>query len=529
MHQKIRLTMLVFITAVSVIICNPALANEMTETSKLLHYYLDLIRSGNIESAIGLWWPSCTERAERLGIEYDDITIKADCHSPAVSLIDKTRDLFDTGPQSPITLGQGAVRWRFIVEPEGIGRLQKNYYVMKIDGYYWLITPYDYYAGEWRRLETQYFRFFVHPREERQLNDMALEALDSFVEKTAAKLQIDESEMNLLREKKIEYYLCPDEIEVRKLTGKEDAAVYDKSIDAVVAVSLSQYDAVAGLLINFKLKRLPFETLSLLRNGLATLLGGRSGRAPAVILSFGEYIHRYELIETDSLLIFDASYDSTGMADVACPLAAGMAEYLYDYLGTEKFFELYRQLSGDFESIRSLSPDAVKDRIVGRVGKDWDEIATAFDQHLGGYSRGKGLIYPGDIPVTAVLMEKDGVRISFSDEWVQIECRMANPDSGVTRIFFDSAEFPETFESRLNIELGASRGRENDYRYCLRLDRNEIGLYDFATNAILGKYIDNFENNSGYFDSGRGTVVAHFGIDLIDIAVFKDGKFYIEN
>jgi hypothetical protein len=259
------------------------------------------------------------------------------------------------------------------------------------------------------------------------------------------------------------------------------------------------------------------------------MLGGRSGRAPAVILSFGEYIHRYELIETDSLIIFDAAYDSTGMADVACPLAAGMVEYLYDHLGSEKFFELYRQLSGNFEFIRSLSPQAVKDRIVGRVGKDWDEIATAFDQHLDNYSEGKGLIYPGGVPVTATLMEKDGVKISRSEEWVKVECRMANPDSGVTRIFFDSAEFPEAFESRLNLELGASDDMKNGYRYCLRLDRNEIGLYDFATNAILGKYIDNFGNNSAYFDPDHGRVIAHFGIDLINVAVFDDGEYYIEN
>ena len=55
----------------------PASLDE-NKAGEFIYYYLDLLRSGNFQSAAGLWEPTCREQASRLGLAYDNITIKAD-------------------------------------------------------------------------------------------------------------------------------------------------------------------------------------------------------------------------------------------------------------------------------------------------------------------------------------------------------------------------------------------------------------------------------------------------------------------
>ena len=40
-----------------------------------LSYYFDLLATGNVESALGIWEPRALARATRLGINYDNIII----------------------------------------------------------------------------------------------------------------------------------------------------------------------------------------------------------------------------------------------------------------------------------------------------------------------------------------------------------------------------------------------------------------------------------------------------------------------
>ena len=56
-------------------------ANEAVEA---LAQYFDLLVTGNLESASGLWTKAAIERSSRFGIEYSDIPLKIDCASPLV-------------------------------------------------------------------------------------------------------------------------------------------------------------------------------------------------------------------------------------------------------------------------------------------------------------------------------------------------------------------------------------------------------------------------------------------------------------
>jgi hypothetical protein len=488
--------------------------SDMSLSQETVRYYFDLIASGNCESAIGLWEPGSRGRAARLEVEYDDVCVKADCNSPVIYDLNNMKKFLWGGIVSNAEIDSGVIRWTFRVE-EGDREISHLYYTVKKDDYFWLITPQDYYARDWPVEQSKYFRFYINPEREKDFNEIAASSLDNFVESVAESIAIPEDRLRLLSEMKIDYYLCRNSREVALFSGKKEDGIYDPSCDAVITTMIPHFHEVARLLINFRLQKLPLVSLPFIRQGLAAHLGGRWQRSAQVVADFGKYILKYGILEIDSVLAPEGHEDIIEN-DLVDPVSACVVEYLLSALGYDRFFELYINLSGDYEFLRNISVEEVKAKLCTPFGIGWEDLKANFAAYVESGGVSAGMIYPGEIRTDRVLIEESGLTISASKEWIQIEYQHGDtvrPDIGI--LFSKSASL-EGKRSALFREQYRGEMAYPGYRFGVRVDKNEIGLYDYAINQIKAKYIDAFRTGTGYYDSTQNKISAYFSLDLLE-------------
>ncbi len=493
-----------------IIIPTFAKSSEITESKETMAYYFDLIQSGNIETAQMLWNPADIEIAERLNIQYDAIDIKIDCRSPLMTDYQNVRQHLEYGLNSHTKLGKGNYRWKFQTDLKNIKADYYYYYTEEIDGDIWLTTSYSHLTKLWQSKQSRYVRFFLHPDAVDRYNKIGAEALDAFIEKIAGKIGLDKSMMQLLEQKKIYYYLCPKDIDVFKLTGRRKQGFYDKGIDAICATGIADFNSVAKLLINLNSKDRKIKTIPFLQEGFASYLGGYSNRGAEVTLGFGKYLYDYEIMGLDSIMMMPGHKDTTGIIDIAVPIASSFNEYLYQSLGDQKYFEFYNQLSGDDPTLGNMTVDKILSEYESVSGKIASEIKVDFGRFLSGYSIGKSGIYPGSIDSGEELINSEGLIFRADGNRAIIECYLNNPDSQIVEIEFDLQEFNNDYRSRLYFDHYPDIPLFDKFRYSIRLDKNEAGLYDYATDRILAKFVNSSSIKTNYYDPKTKIVKFYF-------------------
>ncbi|MCP4705209.1 MAG: hypothetical protein GY865_11405 [candidate division Zixibacteria bacterium] len=481
---------------------------------EMLAEYFDLIRSGNYESALGMWDPLAVKKANRLGIDYNDIPLKIDCNSPVLYNYEKLKNRLDLGIKSKSTLDTGFIRIQF--KPETINESNSYlYYAKQTGNYFWFIFPQDYYSIDWPIYESKYFRFIVNPLRDNSYNKIASTSLDLFVEEIAAKISISPEELEVLAREKIDYYLCQTEQEVFRISGHQTDGFYDPASDAIISSNFPEFHLVARLLVNYKLNQLPLFTLPVIKEGLAISLGGRWYRSPGVILDFGEYILNYDLTEIDSVLTAIGN-ENINMSDITFPIEACMIDYIINSLGTEKFFQLYNTLSGDVHFVNNLSINDVKNIIGEAFEQPWNEFKKQFDTYTASEKSHKGLISPGQIKTDNEIFNDGGFVVSSSEQWLKINYTAKNDQNNEANLVFSR---PASLNEKTS-ELFKEQYKENQeykgYRFGIRIDKNEIGLYDYAINQLKAKYIYNFSPDPAYYDSTNGVISAYFDINLLE-------------
>ncbi|MCX6828692.1 MAG: hypothetical protein NT002_05355 [candidate division Zixibacteria bacterium] len=478
-----------------------------------LSYYFDLLATGNVESALGIWEPRALARATRLGINYDNIIIKADCNSPVIFDFERSRGNLNPGIQSVAVIDSGVIRLKIAARVADTS-FDYFYHLQKIGKDYWLIYPQDYYSGSWPVSESKYFRFHINPDMASSSNPIAIQSLDDFVDSTGRKIGITPERLSLLATQKIDYYFCQGEGQVGTLSGRIGKGYYDLGADAIITSIFPHYHEVAHLLVNFKLQNLPIFTVPFMQEGTAVYLGGRWQRAPDVMIDFGKYILDNGITEIDSVLL-ESENASSPSADIAFPVTACLADYLCTTLGNEKFFALYKNLSGNYTFVSRLKPDSVKQLVTGFAGKNWTELMDDFKKYLGSRKGATGRIFPGDVATDKVLISDSGVVLSKSNKWLKIECTASGDERVDINVLFN--QIPELKDKLSSIFYEQYRQTRPflGYRYGLKLDKNEIGLYDYATNQLKAKYVYDFAPDPAYYDSTRNKFTAYFDINLL--------------
>jgi len=490
----------------------------------MLAYYIDLVRSGNHESALGMWAPSALTRAGRLGIEYDGITIKADCNSPVINDLGRVKDLMTRGIKTKGIIDSGLVRLKYVVL-HGTEEIETYYYARRLGDDFWFVFSQDCYAGEWPVIETEYFRFHINPDMMGYYSPVGTKALDRFVENTADRIKLDSERRKLLAEQKIDYYFCDGENEVRKITGLSTRSHYDRASDALITADFPDFYQVSKLLVDFRLQHRSYFGLPVVEEGLAIYLGGRWQRSGDVIIDFGEYILDFNLTSIDSILTKNEPAGET-LADITYPIDACLADFLIARLGIDRYLDLYKDLCGDIEAVEKIDTDQIKSIVAGAAETDWETFKADFTAYFTDRHAHGGFIYPGRVDTDRTLIDEGGINISVSDKWLQVTCSgPADTDPGAN-ILIDRDRDLQGKNSRLFEEQYKNRQVYDGYRFGIKMDKNEIGLYDYGANQLKAKYVVSFDPDPKYYDADRNEVTAYFDIGLLgeNLPDFDDYK-----
>lgn len=504
----------VFFLLIAMIAAGPAAAQDTRPAVDLLGDYFDLLASGNLRSAEGLWTQPALERSSRFGIEYTDIPLKVDCSSPVVRNLPVMRDyLFPPVKRVHVLSGSDYVKLDYaaLVDAEEI----KHEYYAYFDGqYYWLTYAQDYFCREWPVMESRYFRIHYEPTREAYLHPVALEEADRYIEAAADSLDLSNEALALIGEKKIEYFFCDSDSTVEAITGFRVKGTLDLASNDVISAFFPHNHEVTHLLINLKLQEQALYVQPIVREGLAVYLGGRWGKGPAPLIYLGGFLHGEQLVEVDSIVTMDRFERHAG-ADMSYPVAGLFTAFLLERMGMDNFLELYQALSGTFEEVSGMTAPGVKRTIFEAAGaRSWDELMADVDAYIEKYNSQQSVFGPGRAGRGRTLVDENGVRVSEYRRWVSVAVS-SQSELPAGNIVFGYDDRLVGVRSLLFEEQYGGKTLAG-YRWGIRFDGNEAGLYDYGSNQLIGKYIFGITPSDEYRDEQAHAIYVKYLIDLAE-------------
>lgn len=483
---------------------------------EMLNEYFDLIVSGNYESAEQFWTEESRRRATRFGIEYIDIPLKVDCSSPLVRNPEMMFG-YDKRPISTETAlpWEDARRYAFDVLA-GRERLGHYYHTIRIGEYQSLLFPQDLYARGWPTRETKYLRILMHPEAQEYLSSIVLNEADRFIEETARAIGVAPDAMALLEREKLNYFFCHDDNLVRDITGYVIKGTYDLASDDIISAFFPHYHEMTHFLVNFKFRRLPLYTLPLLREGVAVHFGGRFGKSPTSLYGLGGYIYREGVVDLDSMLTME-DFERSASADLAYPLAGIFVSYVVDRMGYDVLFDLYREVSGSFDSLISLDIEDIQAIILKSVSKDtWPQFRADFDQYLNDWLSQKAGLYPGILEGGKTILSDSQMTVTRSGDWLCFTATFPAGSQPTGNLLFGRDKELDQTTSMLFEEQYRGGEPFDGYRFGVRFDGNEVGVYDYATSELLAKYIFGISPSPDYYNQAENRITFRIDRALVD-------------
>lgn len=469
-----------------------------------LKRYMELITTGNHEVAMDLWEPSAVERSARFPITYTDARMKIDCSTPIDPEVMITAALMPAKSVEPLA-GDQAFRLGFS-GGMGDGVSRSSYVVRKSGDYFYLTYAQDVIAADWPVDSSSYFRIHAHPSVRGKLNPVSLEDADLFVERMIDSLGLGAAERELLRKGKIEFFYCDSDSTMKKISGVPVKGIFDLASNDIISSVFPHHHEVVHLLVNLKLRTLPMYTIPLLREGLAVQFGGRWSKMPSALGELGAFLYKERLVELDSLL----TYKSFGISgsDIAYPVAGAFCQFLLGRLGREGFFSLYRDVSGPYDSLYRLDHEDVR-AILLRHTKlmNWTDLMAQFDEFIAAEASSPRFARPGPGEKTKQVVSAKNWTVSEEKGWLEFRFTASPSDSL-------RGSYLCVRDGRLAAAGTKTTDESAGFRYAIRVDQNEAGLYDLATSYLLAKYIWGITPSESYFDRSSRTITIRFNADL---------------
>lgn len=365
-------------------------------------------------------------------------------------------------------------------------------------------------SANWSVLTTKFFE--IHHQSTAAPDSIACLELDDFVEETLARIDVSGGIADELIHQKLSYYFC-DDATVERLTGYRTRGMADLSGRGVISSHFPHFHELAHLLVDITNQKKAMQTLPLMQEGIACLLGGRWGRAPDIILYTGWVHKNFGMGKLEDVMTRDEFFSFGGGPDVAYPIGAMFCEVVRREAGWAGVMELYAQLSGSVEFVSSLKSEDVLEAVAQVCA--WPQGQAS--QKLGGAMEKAWAEYRrcGIEPVSSLPSEEPD-RVIFP---ARGEVRIWNQDDGyILQIRADA--YPVYLLSKAAGEGGSSSiFTENlvgevyqGQRYGLRCSSDNIALYDFITNQLSATWVAGFTDETGACDGvDTGLVFKIFG------------------
>ena len=325
----------------------------------------------------------------------------------------------------------------------------------------------------------------------------------------------------------ISYYFCDTDETIQNITGYLVKGTFDLASNDIISAFFPHYHEITHFLINYKLRKLPLYTLPFLREGTAVNLGGRWGKAPSALQPMSFYLYHENFVELDSILSWNG-FEKNASTEIAYLVAGLFNKYLTDKIDINRYLELYRKLSGDSNMLKKMSVAKIKDEYLkATLFSTWGELKNDFDKYLKLLFEEKINIQPGAVDNSKVSFTYENVTVYEDGDWVGLQITSLNETPPKGNILFG---FDEQLDSKnsllLNEHYKGSQPFEG-FRYGIRYDQNEIGLYDYSTNYLLAKYIWGITPSDDYYNKDENKIYIKFKRDVISQLLDKSQKFKI--
>ncbi len=476
--------------------------------------YLEVVHDLDWSKVREFWMPSELEKSSRFGISYRDISAKYDCASTLITNADKVSAGQIEVSMADINQSGDNAEFDIQLVYKGDTTLIK-YFAQKVDSEWFFVSAMHAYASDWKVYPTKYAN--VYCNDASKVNDYALKDLDDFISSTGKFMGIDSDKMTLLEKEKLDYYLCTEN-EFEKLTGYIAHGITNLPFDAIITRHLPHPHEITHFMINYALQDLPLYTLPIMQEGLAVAVGGRWGKSPAVLDELGAILLKNQFCSLDELLTFDNFNIDLGMPDISYPVSGLFVKYLVDRLGIVNFKQLYLQLSGSIDEVRSWDREHVISALEKQLGLSWEFIQKDFAEfrkqfEIGGIAPVEAM--PIGEPIAVLDKNGCGVRIyDDSDQYIFEIKSMLDSVTGTIFISDSEAPVPSSYQSSLFYEQ-FDKGSYGGQMFALRFSPEEAGLYNYYTDILEGKFIRSFYPQSPYWNPERHIIRFSMDKELI--------------
>lgn len=327
-----------------------------------------------------------------------------------------------------------------------------------------------FYSRNWKFNTSEHFNFYIS--DETLFNKYSINQLEKFVNKMIKVLSFTDEEINCLREKKIFYFLCKDEDEIKIVTGFTTRGIYIIAQDYIITTYNAHYHELLHFLINFKLRELPLYTHPFLQEGFAVAYGGRGGLEAHTISEMGVFLIKSgfatytELLNKSDFQKMDAS--------ISYSISGLYTNFFIKKLGIDHFLNLYRKYSGSSEKVffanilgKDLLPDNQWNLYV-------DSLSTLNPIKIVENTRRTDFE-----PIT----QQNNFEIYENNAYYFFRIK--------DTLLISTSTIISNFRSRIFSEHFPSR-KYNSEKYLIIANQNEISVYNLFSNNLIGKYVVSF-------------------------------------
>jgi hypothetical protein len=372
---------------------------ETVSVYNVFREYVDAVMAGDRERAASFWRTEDVAAASRLAITREGGALKLDDDSPLWRLAPEFRGgtaTYKFGPVEALSVGpfagQRTLTFRGYV---GSDRLIDQYLFQRGGARGWSLASGERWLAEQGPRSTgRYVTVFERrPGYPWTLPPHLVANLDAAVAHMAGRLDLGSDRLDLLAREKLHYLLVAPDV-VSYLARAETVGYANRQVDMVVTSHPHHAHELAHLLVDVWLGSTTAATLPLLQEGLATHLGGRSGRAGRVLDRVGRAILADGTVTLADLLT--ARGFRRHSADLAYPAAGVFAGFLLDGYGSDGLRAACRAVSGSPGDVAGWSAGEVGRRLGDAVGVSWPVLAARFADHLDSGRTGARLL-PADV------------------------------------------------------------------------------------------------------------------------------------
>jgi hypothetical protein len=470
------------------------------EIQRFFYDYVNALKAGDDLSALNHWSLLDRTWADELGIRYKDMPIKLEAGSTLLRNLSLLKSGAATIAIDTITMSRGFARINYRITTKDTSFIDSYFAVTTATVEPSLTSSLRVFTESWDQVQGKYFDLIY--RDLKLYERSNVDAADQFVEATAKTLGISPEKMAFLEKIKFRMVLCESFGEVQQMTGMPVHGDFYRSLDAVISKFSPPYHEIAQFLVAYANDSLPIYTLPFIEEGTATFLGGRWGRTAPVMLYLGGYIYRSGNCEWADLLTADSFRSWEDNPDFTYPVAGLFCKFLFESIGREKYFQLYRQLSGTEAEVRAITDKKFQDVVAAITGKTWVALQADFKAYAG-KQLSAGIL--AGAPDQGKLVYESGttefqIRIMEDSAYYNVEI---TPKAGDVKaaVLIGEGQAQSSYQSFLFKEYFP----DNEWRlqrHALIFSAAEVGTYDFYANAITGKYSVGFGANEPILKPG---------------------------